>query len=355
MNPTSVESLLVESVDRILRQACTLEVVERAEADRWCPSAWEPLAQAGFPWIDVPEGAGGSGGTLTDAMAVVHAVGRHAAPVPLAETGVLAGWLSAEAGFPIPDGPCSVVPDPAAVRVDGDRVVGEAVVAWGVRADRILALIDGPEGWLIASIEPGRLEVTPGANLAGEPRDTVRFDVALRDVDHTLAPDGVDGEALRRRGALTRIVLSAGALETISQMTVDYTSQRRQFGRPISAFQAVQQHLVTAAQAVVRATMASDLAVHAVSGGGGRFEVAAARVIVDSAAVEATRSAHQAHGAMGVTREYPLHLYSRWLLAWRHEYGRARAWRRQLGVDVAAAGADTFFPTVTQTAPLRKD
>ena len=355
MNPTPVDSLLVESADRILRQTCPLEVVERAEGDRWCPSVWEALAQAGFPWIDVPEGAGGSGGTLTDATAVLRAVGRHAAPVPLAETGVLAGWLSAAAGFPLPDGPCSVVPDPEAVRVDGDRLVGEAVVAWGESAHRILALIDGPGGWLIASIKPGRLDVTPGANLAGEPRDTVRFDVALRDVDHALAPGGVDGQALRRRGALSRIVLSAGALESLSQITVDYTNQRRQFGRPIAAFQAVQQHLVTTAQAVVRAAMAADLAVRAVTEGGGRFEVAAARVIIDSAAVEATRSAHQAHGAMGVTREYPLHLYSRRLWAWRHEYGKAGAWRRQLGIDVAAGGADTFFATVTRTAPVRKD
>src|SRR5438270_9037101 len=196
MSPTSVDSLLVESVNRILRQACTLGVIERAEGDRWFPSAWEPLAQAGFPWISIPEAAGGPGAPPTAAMAVVRAVGRHAAPVPLAETGVLAGWLSAAAGFSIPDGPSTVVPDPEALRVDGDRVVGEAVVAWGQSAHRILMLIDGPDGWLIASIEPGGLDVRPGANLAGEPRDTVRFDVALSDVEHALAPEGVDGAAL---------------------------------------------------------------------------------------------------------------------------------------------------------------
>jgi len=98
----------------------------------------------------------------------------------------------------------------------------------------------------------------------------------------------------------------------------------------------------------VRASMAADLAVRALGGlGDARFEVAAARTIVDAAAVEATRSAHQAHGAMGVTREYPLHHFSRRLWAWRHEYGPAHAWRRQLGTDMASVGADAFYATVT--------
>jgi acyl-CoA dehydrogenase len=52
---------------------------------------------------------------------------------------------------------------------------------------------------------------------------------------------------------------------------------------------------------------------------------------------------------MGVTREYPLHHFSRRLWSWRHEYGRAGTWRRQLGFDVAAAGADQLFATVTRT------
>jgi acyl-CoA dehydrogenase len=72
-------------------------------------------------------------------------------------------------------------------------------------------------------------------------------------------------------------------------------------------------------------------------------------VVTDAAAFEATRAAHQAHGAMGVTREYPLHHYSRRLWAWRHEFGAVGSWRRRLGADVVAGGADTFFATVTRS------
>jgi acyl-CoA dehydrogenase len=342
---SAVDPLLTDSVARLLGATAAFDVIEEAEAKRWCAPVWDALAEAGFPWIGIAEDAGGAGGTLADAMAVLRAVGRHAAPVPLAETGVLAGWLSAAAGFELPDGPCTVVADPSTIRVEGDRLVGEAVVAWAEHASRILMVV----GDRIVSMRPDQVAVTPQANVAGEPRDVVRFDVALAQVDHTAAPPGVNHDTLARRGALTRVVLSAGALETLSQMTIDYAHARRQFGRPIAGFQSVQQHLVNAAQCAVRASMAADLATDAVAAGDGRFEVAAAKVVTDAAAFEATRAAHQAHGAMGVTREYPLHHFSRRLWAWRHEYGAVGSWRRRLGADVVAGGADTFFATVTRS------
>jgi acyl-CoA dehydrogenase len=281
-------------------------------------------------------------------MAVVRSVGRHAAPVPIAETGVLAGWLLAAGGFEVRSEPASVVADPAALRVRGRRIEGDSVVAWGQRSSVIAALVRAEDGWTIVAARPEQLRITPGRNMAGEPRDTVRWDVPLQDIEHAPAPDGVNGDALRARGALTRVVLMAGAMEAIAQRAVDYAHARRQFGRPIATFQAVQQHLVLTAQCRTRASMAADVAVRAMTKGTGRFEIAAAKVICDQAATDATRSAHQVHGAMGLTREYPLHHLSRRLWAWRHEYGSGRTWRRQLGADVVAAGADGLFPLVTR-------
>ncbi len=343
---SAVDPLLVETVERLLAASCTFEAVEQAERDGWCAAVWDELATAGFPWISVPEGAGGAGGTLADAMAVLRLVGRHAAPVPLAETGPLAAWLATTAGLPVPSGPASVLPGDAVLRVERGRLCGQAVVAWAARSARILAVVDGPDGPLTVSVDPGRLDVTPRTNLAGEPRDVVTFDVPLADVEH--APSTVAADELLCRGALTRAVLSAGALEAMSQLTVDYTNDRRQFGKPVASFQAVQQHLVTVAQCAARASMAADLATRAVAEGGGAFEVAAARVVVDAAVVDGTRAAHQAHGAMGVTREYRLHHLSRRLWAWRHDHGGVQLWRRRLGGLVVAAGADALFPSIAR-------
>jgi len=342
-----VDPLFVETVDRLLGRAATFEAVESAEAEGWSEPLWKLMAEAGFPWISVPEHAGGTGGTVADAMAMLRRVGAHAAPVPVAETGVLGGWLSASAGFDVPDGPLTVIADPGALDLSQGQVSGVAVVAWASRAHRILGIVPDGDGSSIVSLTPDQVSIVGGTNLAGEPRETVSVDVSMAEVDHRPAPAGVDGAALRLRGALSRVNLAAGALSAMSQLTIDYTNERRQFGKPVASFQAVQQHLVTAAQAAARAEMAAAVATRAVARGGGAFEVAAAKVVVDRAVVEATRAAHQAHGAMGVTREYPLHHLSRRLWAWRHEYGTARQWRDVVGRSVGAGGADGLWPLIT--------
>src|SRR5262249_25776893 len=118
---------------------------------------------------------------------------------------------------------------------------------------------------------------------------------------------------LRERGALIRAALMAGALTATARLTVNYAGERRQFGRPIAAFQAVQHHLVGIAQEASLVQAAIDAAARAP----GPFEIAAAKALSSRAALIATLAAHQVHGAMGMTQEYPLHHFSRRLWAWR--------------------------------------
>jgi acyl-CoA dehydrogenase len=75
--------------------------------------------------------------------------------------------------------------------------------------------------------------------------------------------------------------------------------------------------------------------------------MAAAKVVAWRAALTATHAAHQVHGAMGMTQEYPLHHFSRRLWAWRSEYGDEQYWAAPLGGAVAAGGADSLYPTIT--------
>ena len=66
------------------------------------------MAEAGLPWISVPEEAGGEGGDLADALTVLRLAGYHGLPLPLAETGVLAGWLLAASGLRVSRVPATV-------------------------------------------------------------------------------------------------------------------------------------------------------------------------------------------------------------------------------------------------------
>jgi acyl-CoA dehydrogenase len=348
------DDLLVETVERLLADTCTLPVVRQAETDRWAPSVWTAVAEMGLPWISVPEESGGSGGELADALAVLKVAGAYAAPVPLAETGVLAGWLAAGAGLPLPEGPVTVVPGSAddTLVLAGDRLQGRAHrVPWAAASDRVVALLDDGGRPMVASIPTSQVVVEPGTNLAGEPRDTVSFpDVVCADL--APAAPGVDAEAFRDRGALTRVMLSAGAIGRISELTLGYTSERQQFGVPVGKFQAVQAHLVQLAQDAAEVSIAADLAARAAERGRARFEIAAAKLLASRGSISATRAAHQAHGAIGMTQEYELQLMTRRLWSWRSEYGDERAWSRVLGSFVARAGADELYPCITAGSRL---
>jgi acyl-CoA dehydrogenase len=341
---SEVDPLITETADRVLSETCPPEAVELAEATGWCPSAWEGLSDAGFTHIGLAEEKGGSGGSIADAAAIVRTVGRHAAPIPIAETALLGGWLLAEAGIELPEGPVTVAP--GALKVEDGRIVGTTRVAWAARSTAIAVLVEWAGRLYVSRVDPDEVKISVGTNLAGEPRETVRFDLPFDGTTHAPAPAGVDADALRIRGALSRVLLMAGATEAMTRMTLDYTQNRRQFGRPVAQFQAVQLHLVEVAQCAAQLSTAADLAVRAFGRGNGLLEVAAAKVVAEDVAEAGTRAAHQAHGAMGVTREYPLHLFTRRLWAWRREYGTAREWSRNVGQLAVDAGPDGLFPLV---------
>ena len=165
------------------------------------------------------------------------------------------------------------------------------------------------------------------------------------------AADGVDAEPLVQRSALPRAALMAGAIEKMCQLTVSYTNERVQFGRPVARFQAVQQHLVWAAQDAALVRIAAEVAAREATRGDAPFEIAAAKLIANQAAARATKACHQAHGAMGMTQEYPLHHFSRRLWSWRKEYGADAHWSAVLGNMTTGVGADGLYPLITSGTP----
>jgi len=340
-----IDSLVTETADRALRAVATFDAVQSAEERRWSPEIWDAVASIGLPWISVPEGAGGVGGTISEAVAVLVVAGRHAAPIPLAETGLLAGWLASSAGLSVVEGPMTVVPgrgDDDLRIVDG-RLSGTAHrVPWAASAEQIVALVDGH----VVVVSPLAGVITEASNLAGEPRDSVTFEAAPI-VNMVPAPDGVDADALRFRGALSRAALMAGALGAMTELTVEYTSQRRQFGKPIGSFQAVQALIVKCAEEAALVDLAVQVAAREADRGEARFEIASAKLLADEAARVATRAAHQAHGAMGMTQEYTLHHLSRRLWSWRAEFGDA-VWPQRVGDAAVELGADRLYRAIAE-------
>lgn len=345
-------SLLADTVTRLFGDLVTKESIEAAEKGAWPDKLWRALEEGGLTWPLVPEAAGGAGGTWADAHVVVRAAGRHTAPVPLAET-VVASWLLAGAGLDVPPGPLTLAPVDAGDRLSLEGAGGQGTVSgtatrvpWGRAAGHVVIVteLDGRPG--VALVAAGAAQAVADRNLALEPRDTLVF-TAAPVVAAAPAASGVSAEAVRLYGALVRSAQMAGALESLLEQSVRYVSERKQFGRPLGSFQAIQQQLAVLAGHVAAAGIAAAHAFRAADRGDAAVEIAAAKVRTGEAAGDAASIAHQVHGAIGFTYEHSLHFATRRLWSWRAEFGSESAWALRLGRAAVARGTDALWPDLT--------
>ena len=324
----------------------------------WDDGLWGSLAEAGLTGVGLPEEAGGSGGELADAVAIVRTLAAGAAPVPVAEQLLVAGPALAAADIPLPpiEEPLTFALGPAVTAHasdDGDgpgrfTLTGTvADVAWSGAATHLAVLAAGAAGAVLALADVSGIDVTTAVNLAGEPRGSL----VLEDVAATgalLTP--VQVEELKARFALARAVQLAAGLEQVLAWTVQYAGERVQFGRPLGKFQAIQMELAEMAGEVTAVTALTDAAVQALGRGSDDVVLAAAAAKVRAgAAVEVVaRLAHQVHGAIGFTQEHKLHHLTRRLWSWRDEAGSELYWSRVLAQGLLAGGADGLWPALTR-------
>lgn len=355
MSDNEIRSMLAESAQRLFTGHVNPKMLDAAKREGWSATLWNELEAAELPRVGVAEEAGGAGGTLSDAAAVLRIAARHAAPVPLAET-MLAGWLLASAGLKAARGALTV----ACASNDAIRAVKEGAT-WRItgtlkrvpfaRAAKQLVLLTAEH---VFSVEAAHVRVTPGRNLANEARDEVVFNHA---VARAAAPTSVTAADLHARGALLRAVQIGGALEGALDLACEYARTRAQFGRKLAQFQAIQQEIARCGgevAAAVAATLSAAGVVERLTDASGidaeqqrLIAVASAKIRAADAAREAAAITHQVHGAIGVTDEYALHHYTLRALAWRDEFGNEVYWSKQLGRAMQQAGADAYWPALS--------
>jgi len=347
------DDLLTDSVSRMLTDLCGPGTVSAAESGEWPAPLWNALQEAGLTLAWIPEELGGAGASLADGFAIARIAAGFAAPVPLAET-LLAGWLLSRGGLAAPTGPLTVA-TPAAegivLGIDGTLRGRAARVPFASEAHHLaLAARRGGEE-VIALVDVASCALRPSTSLAGEPLDEVVFEGAAP-VALAGAPTPGVGSELDAMGAALRAQQMAGALERVLDLSLAYAREREQFGRPIARFQAVQHNLAVLAAEVAAAGASANAAVssidrHGIGDARTLLAVASAKVRAGEAAGAGAAIAHQVHGAMGFTREYRLHHYTRRLWAWRDEFGPESVWAARIGELVAANGPDALWPTLT--------
>lgn len=350
---SDVGRLLQDMTDRLFGEACTPAVRAGAEHGMWPEQLWDQVVEAG---LTTPANPAESGDALADAMVIMRSIGRHAAPVPLAEA-ILGGWLLAWAGLPSHDGPLTIAPTrrlalPVLSRVGaGWSLRGRArEVPWARHAAVVVvtAAVADDAGQAIVALPTADVAAVPSANVAGEPRDHIVFDdvpVAASQVGQL--PEDNAEVLLTRLGALARSHQMAGAMEWILERCCEYAGERQQFGKRIGGFQAVQQMMAEMAGEVSAATAAADAAARSPEPPGDDWPIGLAKARVGAAAGQVATLAHQVHGAMGYSHEYPLHFRTRRLWAWRDEFGSERLWQISVGRRVARRGGSLLWRDLT--------
>jgi alkylation response protein AidB-like acyl-CoA dehydrogenase len=343
----------------------TTERVKQVEASetRVDPELWRALADAGLVAIALPEEHGGSGLGLVELCLLLEEQGRRVAPVPLWPTVVLGALPLAELGTP--EQQKRWLPGVARGEVILTAALSEPGVNDPLRP-QTTATRDG-DGWRLDGVKPS----VPAGHVAdrvlvpattGESELGVFLvDPAGPGVDRTVAATtdrakvahltfaGAPAEQLAADGrrattwmldrALVGLcALQVGVAEGALSMAAEYTSERRQFGRPLSTFQGValkasdafidtEAMRVTLWQAAWRLTAGRDAT----------REVMVAKWWASDGGQRVVHITQHLHGGMGADVDYPVHRYFLWGKQIEDTLGGASAQLARLGQALAEA------------------
>lgn len=341
-------TMVTETVSRLFGDQVTPGLLQQASRGVFPDDLWAAVQELGIPGALLPEDRGGYGIDKGDAFRLVKLCGRFALPLPLPET-MVARQLLAEAGLQVPVGPLAFAASPLQARRRGERWAVEGVVErvpWG-RSVTAMAVLFAAEGSThVGRIDAAGWEIEQGVNIADEPRDRVAVSASLELTHAAPAPVWASPENLRLIGAGLRALAMSGAMEAIMEMTLGHARERNQFGRPLAGFQAIQHGLARIAGETAAAAAAADMAADSLAGSLDPLAIAAAKARCGEAAGIVAAQAHQIHGAMGFSREHPLHFHSRRLWAWRDEFGCEDEWSRLLGARLREGGGDGLWPAL---------
>jgi alkylation response protein AidB-like acyl-CoA dehydrogenase len=286
---TEERDLLRETVAALVDKHASPAAVREAMASErgYDESLWKLLCeQVGAAALVVPEELGGAGGELADAAVVLEELGKALVPTPLlgttlAELALLAAdQPDADTLERLAEGRSigTVVFDPAYV-VNGD-VADVVLAAHGQRLSRWTRFTAHRADTMDMTRRLARVEPTDTADIGADP-------------------------GLADSAAILLAAEQIGAAAKCLDLTVEYTKDRVQFGRPIGSFQALKHRMadlyvaVQSARAVINDAIAQPSATSA----------ALARVAASEAFSKVAAEAVQMHGGIAITWEHDIQLY----------------------------------------------
>ncbi len=344
------QAMLAETAAQFMSEEGAIGKQLRRWRDKECKDGfghalWKQMAEMGFTGLLVSEADGGLGMGHVEAGIVLEEIGRNLTPSPFLTSSVMAagalaqgsddlkgrwlpGLIAGDSVFAVAvdEGP-KHRPEQIATRAEksgnGFRLTGKKdFVVHGASADMIV----------VSARTSGADDDEDGVTLFAVPKDAAGLGHnAVRLVDSSMAShitlDGVEldgdaviGEVGGGRSVLNH-VLDAGRAGAAAEgvgvargsmdMTVDYLKQRKQFGKLIGEFQALQHraaHLYSEIEIARAVTIKSQQLLDAGSERASLM-VSVAKAKVGKAAGLAVKEGVQMHGGIGMTDEYDIGLY----------------------------------------------
>ena len=191
-----------------------------------------------------------------------------------------------------------------------------------------------------SSAPTGDRVVTPGRRTSRSRRATIEPARALDPTRplFTVRAEGGGEELTRRRlrprwhaVAVMAAAESVGVAARVTQMTVEYAKERKQFGRPIGSYQAVSHacaQMFLETEGARNVVLLGGVGARPRPRGGVSWPTHCAKAYASDAAVNVCRSSLQVHGGIGFTWEHDLHLFLKRAEANAHAYGDA-GWHRE--------------------------
>ncbi len=367
---TEEQQLLRDTIRGLCERYAPLSVVRALEDDpRGYPEdLWRELGSLGLVGLLLPEEHGGGGQSAVEGAILYEEMGRALAPTPHFPSAVMAGGVLAAAGSEeqrrewlprIASGEAIVAPAwleasggfrPRGVRVEA-RSEGGAVrlsgrkrhVPFASSAERLLVLARSGPGeeeidlFLVDPASPG-VKLTQKFSLAAD----AQYDVDLDDVAVPAeARVGAPGQGWKiwRRALLDGIILVAaqaiGGAARALEITVEYSKQRKQFDKPLGAFQALAHAMADASTRVDGGqTLVYEAAWARANGRPIERLAPMAKLFACDTFRDVTAMAQQIHGGMGFTVDYDIQLYFRRAKQLQLSWWDARVLEEMIAADV---------------------
>jgi alkylation response protein AidB-like acyl-CoA dehydrogenase len=286
---TEERQLLRETVAALVDKHASPAAVREAMASErgYDESLWKLLCeQVGAAALVVPEELGGAGGELADAAVVLEELGKALVPTPLLGT-TLAELAILAADHPDTD---------ALERLAEGTSIGTVVFDPGY-------VINGDVADIVIAATGTTL--SRWTNFTAHRIEAMDLTRRLARVEPTDTADIGSDPGLADTAAILLAAEQIGAATKCLDLTVEYTKDRVQFGRPIGSFQALKHRMadlyvaVQSARAVVNDAIAEPSATSA----------ALARVVASEAFTKVAAEAVQMHGGIAITWEHDIQLY----------------------------------------------